>query len=297
MYLTSHEHRYIFEWYLPCGVSFRRESSRTKSSKETSRTLLTKDTGRISRFISVQEARIVHFHKTLSSKRGGPRVVEQPPQLSIFGSTTNGSSQPSMCLNPHDAARVQPIANELGRTTSRATSGVTSTQDDSLDIAIEPDIAIELEEKVRQISYKRSIPSHDVSYRLAMEYKEKFDALNEKLENLSAIVHGRAQCVGDAQNVPPASPNNQRSSTSLSHLMRIQVVASGYVNETDSVKVKDEELGLGLCEIIIQSQMRKDVSLAKPYDHIQTIKDSLGAPVTWPLTLVALDDNGDRCIN
>ncbi|KAK4439036.1 hypothetical protein Salat_0238300 [Sesamum alatum] len=162
-----------------------------------------------------------------------------------------------------------------------------------------------------------NVPSRDANYRMAMEYKDKYlqvvdkyEALNEKLENLSAIVHGRAQSVGerDRPNIPVASPNNQHSSSSSLRPMRIQVhsyvvlkslgnindvVASGYVNQMDSIRVNGEELGHEWCEVIVEYQMKKNVRLLKPYDHIQTIGDALGAPVAWPLSLVALDENND----
>ncbi|KAK6131597.1 hypothetical protein DH2020_034611 [Rehmannia glutinosa] len=150
------------------------------------------------------------------------------------------------------------------------------------------------------------LPSRDASYRLAMEYKEKYDAAIEykkKYDALSAKVHGGAQVVEncDHQNVPISSSNNRRSSTSTSRSKNIRVhsrvvlkslenineiVASGYVSSMNSIRVNGEELGSGWCEITVQYQMRNDVHLIKPYDHIQTIGDSLGAPVAWPLSLV-----------
>ncbi|KAG8363818.1 hypothetical protein BUALT_Bualt19G0061800 [Buddleja alternifolia] len=62
-----------------------------------------------------------------------------------------------------------------------------------------------------------AIPGRDACNRLAMEYKskymeaiEKFDALNVKVETLSALVNGRAQSVGqvDGQNILLSSSNN-----------------------------------------------------------------------------------------
>ncbi|KAG8369770.1 hypothetical protein BUALT_Bualt14G0048200 [Buddleja alternifolia] len=162
-----------------------------------------------------------------------------------------------------------------------------------------------------------AIPGCDASYRLAMEYKskymevvEKFDALNAKVESLSTLVNERAQSVGqvDVQNIPLSSSNNQRSSASMSRPMRIRVhsrvvlkslgnineiVASGYVSEMENVKVNGEELGPDWCEITIQSQMKKDARLLRPYGNIQTTEDTLGAPVAWPLSLVALDETFD----
>ncbi|KAG8382392.1 hypothetical protein BUALT_Bualt05G0072600 [Buddleja alternifolia] len=154
-----------------------------------------------------------------------------------------------------------------------------------------------------------AIPGRDASYRLAMKCKsknmeavEKFDALNAKVESLSALVNGRAQSVGqlDGQNIPLLSSNNQRSSASMSRPMHIRVhsrvvlkslrnineiVASGYVSEMEYVKVNGEELGSDWCEIVIQSQVKKDVRLLKPYGNIKTIEDTLGALVAWPLSL------------
>ncbi|KAG8364814.1 hypothetical protein BUALT_Bualt18G0037800 [Buddleja alternifolia] len=165
-----------------------------------------------------------------------------------------------------------------------------------------------------------TIPSRDASHRMAMEYKskytqamDKYNELHEKLEHLSAIVHGRAHSgQPDAQNIPLASSNNLRSSSSTSRLSCIrdrsyvvlksmgninEIVASGYVNELNSVRVKGEELGPGWCEIIIQVPMKKDERLFKPYDRIRTIEDAVGAPVAWPLSLVALDENEDLSIS
>ncbi|KAG8374944.1 hypothetical protein BUALT_Bualt10G0048200 [Buddleja alternifolia] len=165
-----------------------------------------------------------------------------------------------------------------------------------------------------------TIPSRDASHRMAMEYKskyiqamDKYNELNEKLENLSAIVHGRAHSgQPDAQNIPLASSNNLRSSSSTSRLSCIrdrsyvvlksmgninEIGASGYVNEMNSVRVKGEELGPGWCEIIIQVPIKKDECLFKPYDRIRKIEDAVGAPVAWPLSLVALDENEDLSIN
>lgn len=65
-----------------------------------------------------------------------------------------------------------------------------------------------------------------------------------------------------------------------------EIVASGYVTATESVRVDGEELGYGWCEIVIQSQVKKDLRLLKPYDHIQTVGDAFGALVAWPLSLV-----------
>ncbi|KAG8383771.1 hypothetical protein BUALT_Bualt04G0048400 [Buddleja alternifolia] len=65
----------------------------------------------------------------------------------------------------------------------------------------------------------------------------------------------------------------------------------------NSVRVKGEELGHGWCEIIIEVPMKKDESLFKPYDRIRTIEDVVGAPVAWPLSLVALDENEDLSIS
>ncbi|KAK4419974.1 hypothetical protein Salat_2410300 [Sesamum alatum] len=117
-----------------------------------------------------------------------------------------------------------------------------------------------------------------------MQIVYKYEVLNEKLENLLAIVHGRAQPVGerDCPNIPIASPNNQHSSSSSLPPMRIQVhsyvvlkslgnindiVASGYVSQMDSIRVNGEEL---------------------------TIGDALEAPVAWSLSLVVMDENNDR---
>ncbi|KAG8372437.1 hypothetical protein BUALT_Bualt12G0066100 [Buddleja alternifolia] len=69
-----------------------------------------------------------------------------------------------------------------------------------------------------------------------------------------------------------------------------ETVASGYVSEMEHARVNGEESGSDCCEIIIQSQMKKDACLLRPYGNIQTIEDSLGAPVAWPLSLVALDE-------
>ncbi|KAG8380558.1 hypothetical protein BUALT_Bualt06G0028100 [Buddleja alternifolia] len=79
---------------------------------------------------------------------------------------------------------------------------------------------------VTPVDVHRAVSSCDANYRMAMEYKskyfhamEKYDALHEKLENLSAIVHGRTE--PDPQNVLVVSPNNQPSSGSTSRPMRI----------------------------------------------------------------------------
>ncbi|KAK6147953.1 hypothetical protein DH2020_018865 [Rehmannia glutinosa] len=113
------------------------------------------------------------------------------------------------------------------------------------------------------------LPSCDASYRLAMEYKEKYDVAIEykkKYDALSAKVHSRV-VLKSLENIN-------------------EIVASGYVSSMNSIRVNGEELGSGWCEITVQYHMRNDVHLIKPYDHIQTIGDSLGAPVAWPLSLV-----------
>ncbi|KAG8382226.1 hypothetical protein BUALT_Bualt05G0054700 [Buddleja alternifolia] len=84
--------------------------------------------------------------------------------------------------------------------------------------------------------------------------------------NLSAIVHGRAHSgQPDAQNIPLASSNNLRSSSSTSRL--------------SCIRSKSEELGPGWCEIIIQVPIKKDECLFKPYDRIRKIEDAVGAPL------------------
>ncbi|CAA0836902.1 Unknown protein [Striga hermonthica] len=164
------------------------------------------------------------------------------------------------------------------------------------------------------------LPSRDASYRLAMEYKMKYDAsldYKRKYEALLTKLHGGELGAGeskksgeesDALNVQFASSNSRQSpgSTSRSRDIRVhsrvvlksleninEVVASGYVISMDVVRVNGEDLGKGWCEISVQHRMKNYVHLIKPYDHIQTIGDSLGAPVAWPLSLVDLDQNDD----
>ncbi|KAG8371275.1 hypothetical protein BUALT_Bualt13G0070600 [Buddleja alternifolia] len=139
---------------------------------------------------------------------------------------------------------------------------------------------------MRRLSVKISMDNIKASHRMAMEYNrkyiqamDKYNEWHEKLENLSAIVHGRAHYAQpDAQNIPLASSNNLRSSSSSSWLSCIrdhsyvvlksmgninEIVASGYVKEMNSIRVKD----------------------------------AVGAPVAWPLSLVALDENGHLSTN
>ncbi|KAK4413185.1 hypothetical protein Salat_2731000 [Sesamum alatum] len=107
-----------------------------------------------------------------------------------------------------------------------------------------------------------NVTSRDANYRMAMEYKDKY------LQVHSYVVLKSLENIND-------------------------IVASGYVNQIDSIRVNGEELGYEWCKVIVEYQMKRDVRLLKSYDHIHTIGDALGAPVAWPISLVAFDENND----
>ncbi|KAL0284135.1 UNVERIFIED_CONTAM: hypothetical protein Sangu_2474200 [Sesamum angustifolium] len=123
-------------------------------------------------------------------------------------------------------------------------------------------------QEIHNSNNKEGVPNRDDTFAKVMGVNkhshvrmyDKHEALNEKLENLSAIVHARAQTVGecDRPNISVASPNNQQLSSSSLRPMRIQVhsyvvlkslentndiVASGYVSQIDSIRVNGQELG------------------------------------------------------
>ncbi|KAG8384206.1 hypothetical protein BUALT_Bualt04G0093900 [Buddleja alternifolia] len=84
---------------------------------------------------------------------------------------------------------------------------------------------------VTRVDVYGEIPNRDASHRMTMEYKNKYleavvkyDVLLKKLENLSAIVHWKAQSgQPNCENIPLALPNNQRSSGPTSRSIRIWV--------------------------------------------------------------------------
>ncbi|XP_071926002.1 uncharacterized protein [Coffea arabica] len=68
-----------------------------------------------------------------------------------------------------------------------------------------------------------------------------------------------------------------------------KVVAIGRLQSLDpSTIVGGQPLGSNWCEVLVQVVVERDEHLIRPYVPLQTIADSIGAPIAWPTKLVKI---------
>ena len=64
-------------------------------------------------------------------------------------------------------------------------------------------------------------------------------------------------------------------------------MAIGRLQSLDpSTIVGGQPLGSNWCEVLVQVVVERDEHLIRPYVPLQTIADSIGAPIAWPTKLV-----------
>ncbi|KAK3017168.1 hypothetical protein RJ639_006628 [Escallonia herrerae] len=148
------------------------------------------------------------------------------------------------------------------------------------------------------------IPSRKQSQRIAMEWKENCEQMEERFNNrideLKSMFlrhRGREESQSDA--CSPATSINHRpqmTSTQLPRPFRVrdavclksimnpsETVAKGIIQSIDpSTEVGGEELGPNWCEVSIQVAVKKDERLIRSYGFHKTIYDAYGATVAWP---------------
>ncbi|KAK3006817.1 hypothetical protein RJ639_016651 [Escallonia herrerae] len=155
------------------------------------------------------------------------------------------------------------------------------------------------------------IPSRKQSQRIAMEWKENCEQMEERFNNrideLKSMFlrhRGREESQSDA--CSPATSINHRpqmTSTQLPRPFRVrdvvclksimnpsETVAKGIIQSIDpSTEVGGEELGPNWCEVSIQVAVKKDERLIRSYGFHKTIYDAYGATVAWPCPYVELE--------
>ncbi|KAK2996359.1 hypothetical protein RJ639_026473 [Escallonia herrerae] len=155
------------------------------------------------------------------------------------------------------------------------------------------------------------IPSRKQSQRIAMEWKENCEQMEERFNNrideLKSMFlrhRGREESQSDA--CSPATSINHRpqmTSTQLPRPFRVrdvvclksimnpsETVAKGIIQSIDpSTEVGGEELGPNWCEVSIQVAVKKDECLIRSYGFHKTIYDAYGATVAWPCPYVELE--------
>ncbi|XP_057805534.1 uncharacterized protein LOC131020622 isoform X2 [Salvia miltiorrhiza] len=151
-------------------------------------------------------------------------------------------------------------------------------------------------------------PSRDALHRKSMEDKEEVRALKQKVEELTALVYSKSHSDTriETQRAPVSTHNNRTSSNSSGRPTRIRVgacvklkslvnlneiVAIGIVKEIGNVWLNGRDLGPGICEVIVQTILKNEEMLIYPTDLHETIGDTIGAPIAWPLSLIALDED------
>ncbi|KAK2997497.1 hypothetical protein RJ639_024962 [Escallonia herrerae] len=117
------------------------------------------------------------------------------------------------------------------------------------------------------------IPSRKQSQRIAMEWKENYEQMEERFNNR----------IDELKSV--------RDVVCLKSIMNpLETVAKGIIQSIDpSTEVGGEELGLNWCEVSIQVAVKKDERLIRSYGFHKTIYDAYGATVAWPCPYVELE--------
>ncbi|KAK2967718.1 hypothetical protein RJ640_028449 [Escallonia rubra] len=148
------------------------------------------------------------------------------------------------------------------------------------------------------------IPSRKQSQRIAMEWKENCEHMEERFNNRidelkSMFLRHRGHEESQSDACSPATSINHRpqmTSTQLSRPFRVrdvvclksimnpsETVAKGIIQSIDpSTEVGGEELGPNWCEVSIQVAVKKDERLIRSYGFHKTIYDAYGATVAWP---------------
>lgn len=66
-----------------------------------------------------------------------------------------------------------------------------------------------------------------------------------------------------------------------------ETVAIGILRTIGGVIQNGRDLGPMICEVVVQSILKAEEMLIYPSDLMQSIGDSIGAPIAWPLSLVS----------
>nr|CAA40554.1 TNP1 [Antirrhinum majus] len=145
-------------------------------------------------------------------------------------------------------------------------------------------------------------PSRATLLRQNMEYKEKYDALNAKIEELTTLIHGKMHSDGQPNVVRTRGVSPVKQSGTSGSLPKIRVgsfvvlkniavineiVAKGVVCALNNIRENGMDLGRGYCQILIQFIVKADADLSFPHGLLQTVGDVLGVAIAclWPWLL------------